>query len=217
MLTLAEELFLLTLNEKKNSIAVSSAKALPAAMVSAMLIDFFLEGRIQMVDNDKVSLVDGDSSESDYFNHLLEKIGKAKKPKKLSHWIEAFSSKPKKLEKSLVKSLIEKKVLKEKKKKLLWVTPFIDYSQADASAKFSRKRHLRAVILAGEKADLRSAILLSLLRAYELMNFIFTDDEISYARNRIEAIIRDPSLDATVHEITDKVSIASAKVIKPAD
>ena len=214
MLTLSEELFLLTMSERKSSVAVSSAQALPAVMVGAMLEELFAIGKIMLEGGEKVLIVSPSKTENEYFNHILSKIQKAKKPKKLTFWVEIFSTKPKKLEKSLVGSLIAKKVLKEKKKKLLWVIPFLDYSQADASAKFWRKRHIRAIILAGEKIDPQSAALLSLLKSCNLLDYLFTNDEMHYARKRAEELIEDPSLTKAFMAISDKVSAACAKVIE---
>ncbi|HVP22127.1 MAG TPA: GPP34 family phosphoprotein [Anaerolineaceae bacterium] len=214
MLTLAEELFLLTMNEKKSSVAVSSAQALPAALVGAMLLDLIIEGKIELIDGERVGLAKGVPSENKYLNHILEKITTARKPKKLLYWTEAFSLKPKKLEKELVKSLIAKKILKIKKKKLIWVIPFIDYSQEDASAKFWRKRHLRAIILAGEKVDPQSAALLSLLKACGLLDHLFTIDEIKYAGNRAEELFIDQSLDPVYIEMIKRVSAIAASVIE---
>ena len=213
MLTLSEELFLLTLSEKKSSVAVSSVQALPVALVGAMLAELLVIGKIMLEDGEKVLLVTPSKTENDCFNHILSRIQKAKKPKKLTFWVEIFSTKPKKLEKSLVGSLIAKKVLKEKKKKLLWVIPFLDYSQADASAKFWRKRHIRAIILAGEKIDPQSAALLSLLKSCNLLDYLFTNDEMHYARKRTEELINDPSLTGAYMAISDKVSAACEDVI----
>ncbi len=217
MLTFSEELFLLTMSERKSSVAVSSAQALPAALVGAMLAELLMIGKIMLEDGEKVLIVSRSKTENECFNHILTKIQKAKKPKKLTYWIEILSTKSKKLEKSLVDSLIAKKVLKEKKKKLLWVIPFLDYSQADASAKFWRKRHIRAIILAGEKIDPQSAALLSLLKACNLMDYLFTNDEMHYARKRSEELIADPSLNNAFVAISEKVATACEKVIETSE
>ena len=214
MLTLSEELFLLTMSERKSSVAVSSAQALPVALVGAMLTELLVISKITLEDGDKVLLVSPSKTENEYFNYVLSKIEKAKKPKRLVHWVETFSEKPNKLEKSLVDCLIAKKVLKEKKKKLLWVIPFLDYSQADASAKFWRKRHIRAIILAGETIDIQSASLLNLLISCKLMDYLFTNDEMRYAEKRAEEVIKDPSLTPVFVNISGKVSSACAKAVE---
>ena len=214
MLTLSEELFLLTLSEKKSSVAVSSSQALPVAMVGAMLVELLAIGKIKLEDEEKVKLASASLTEAEYFNIILAKIARVHKPKKLSHWVEEISLKPKKLERSLIDSLIGKKIIKEKKKKLLWVVPFLDYSQADASAKFFRKRHIRAIILAGETIDPQSAALLGLLKSCCLMEFLFTADEVRYALKRSEELIQDDSLPPAFVTVTEKVCAACSKVIE---
>jgi Golgi phosphoprotein 3 len=217
MLTLSEELFLLTMDEKKSSVTVSSVKALPTALVSTMLIELILCNKIQLDSNEKIIMVDSTSTDNKNLNRILNNIAETKKPKKLTFWAETFSSKPKNLRKELVSSLIEKKILKEKKDKLIWVIPFIDYSQADASAKFWRKRHLRAIVLAGEKIDPQSAALLSLIKACGLLDHIFTNDEMKYSRRRVQELVRDESLPPDFIETIDKISNAAALIITEAE
>ena len=213
-LTLSEELFLLTLSEKKSSVEASSAQALPVGLVGAMLVDLLAIGKIGLGEGERVSLSSPSPTENECYNYILGKIEKANKPKKLAYWVENLSAKPAKLEKRLVASLIEKKILKEKKKKLLWVLPYLDYSQADASAKFWRKRHIRAIILAGEKVDAQSAALLNLLKSCCLLEFLFTADEIRYALKRSTELMKDASLPIAFMDMTDRVCAACLRVIE---
>jgi hypothetical protein len=99
----------------------------------------------------------------------------------------------------------------------MWVIPYLDYSQADASAKFWRKRHIRAIILAGEKIDPQSAALLSLLKSCNLLDYLFTNEEMRYATKRAEELIEDPSMTKAFMAISDKVSAACAKVIETSE
>jgi len=213
MLTLSEELFLLTMNEKKNSLAVSSAHALPAALSGAIFVELIQNKMVQLDENSKVSLVEPAPADNKNADHFLKKIASAKKPKKLEYWIGVFSLQSKKLHKEIVSSLIEKKILKEKKGRLLWVIPFLDYSQADASAKFWRKRHLRAIILAGEKIDPQSAALLSLLKASGLLDHVFTNDEIKFAGKRADDLLRDEALASDFIKMLEKISTAARAAI----
>ncbi len=217
LLTLSEELFLLTMNEKRNSIAISSVQALPIALSGAIFVELIQCNKIQIDGNNRVNLVDGATTDNKNADHFLDKIAAAKKPKKLEYWIEAFSLKSKKLHKEIISSLIAKKILKERKGKLLWVIPFLDYSQADASAKFWRKRHLRAIILAGEKIDPQSAALLSLLNACSLIDHVFTKDEIKFAAKRGDELLRDQSLAPDFIELIEKISTTARALIMAAE
>jgi golgi phosphoprotein 3 len=70
------------------------------------------------------------------------------------------------------------------------VIPYSVYPQQNASAKYWIKHQLRAVVMANEKAETRTLILLSLLKACRLLNLVFTKDERKAAANQIDELVK---------------------------
>jgi hypothetical protein len=210
MLTLSEELFLLSLHERRSSLGLSPAQAFPYALAGALLVELILAGKIHLEDGKKV-VVDNTSPTGDVqLDSLLEVFQIVKKARKITYWINVFGSKSKKLQKGLTTSLLAKNILKEEKKRFLWVIPYVEYTQLDASAKFWRKQHLRAIVLADDKADEQSIVLLSLLKACNLLSNIFTEDEIKLAKKQVDELVKDEAIGQAVGEIVDEITTAAA-------
>jgi hypothetical protein len=103
--------------------------------------------------------------------------------------------------------------LNQEEKRFLWVIPYMVFPQQDASAKYWIKQHLRAVVLAGEIADAHSILVLSLVRAAGLLDFVFTRDEVKAARKRIEAITSDTILDPEVRGAVEEINAAVTALV----
>jgi golgi phosphoprotein 3 len=210
MLTLTEELFLLSLRDKKNTIGLPYSAAMPYALAGAMLVELTLAGQIQLDKDKKILPIGGPQPvQNQRLNELLVMICASGKPKKITHWINIVVGKNKKLERELLTELIDRGLLREEEKRILWVIPYTEYSQQDASVKYLRKQHLRDIVLGGQTADQRSVALLSLLKAIELLDNIFTQDEIKAALGRVKEIIKDEAIGQSVIEVLDSISSAA--------
>jgi golgi phosphoprotein 3 len=210
MLTLTEELFLLSLRDKKDTVGLPYSAAMPYALAGAMLVELALAGKVQLDKEKKVLPVGAPQwFQSPRLDDLLGMIHASEKPKKISHWINIVVGKNKKLEKELLAELIARGILKEEQKRILWVIPYTEYSQQDASVKYLRKQRLRDIVLGGQIADQQSIALLSLLKAIELLDNIFTQDEIKAAGPRVKEIIKDEAVGQSVIEILDTITSAA--------
>lgn len=210
MLTLAEELLLFSFHEKKKSVVLKPSIFLTYALAGALLAELTLQGKLCLEDNDKLIVVEGQTNDNTQSIELLDTIRAAKKPKKITHWVEVLGANNNKLQRELVEMLIAKGVLQENKKRLLWVIPYVEYSPQDVSAKFWRKQQLRGFIFGGENADQRSIALLSLLNAARILDHVFTEDEIKAARKRIENLVEDEKFGQAVIETVDAIAAAAA-------
>jgi hypothetical protein len=215
MLALYEELFLLTLNEHKSgSVTLSKSETLPYGLVGAALIDLILQGRVQLDEKSKVVLKDATPTGDSFLDNLLEKVTASnEKPKKLAYWIENLGLRGHKQQKELIAHLAEEGILSIEEKRYLWVIPYAEYSERDASAKYFIKTHLREVVLAGEKPDQRATALLSLANACGLLIHIFTVDELKLATIRVEDLVKDEVVGQAVIEAIYNISSAIVAVI----
>jgi golgi phosphoprotein 3 len=209
MLSLTEELFLLSLREKKHSVDLPYSPAMPYALAGAMLVELVLANRIQLQDGKRVVPLSSEPVESEPLNELLVSISATEKPRKITYWIHHVGIKGKRLEKHLLASLIARGILKVEEKKTLWVIPYTEYAQQDASAKYLRKQHLRDVVFSRQEADPQSVALLSLMKAADLLDHLFTPDEFKAAQTRVEAIIKDEAVGQAVIETLDAISAAA--------
>ena len=210
MFTLTEELFLLSLRDGKNSVTIPHSTTLPYALAGAMLVELTLRGNIRVENKKWVIPVDNEPVVDDErLKELLASIRSSQKPRKIAYWINQVGAKGCDLERKLQTVLLERGVLKEEKKKFLWVIPFTEYSQQDASAKYVRKQQLRDIVLGGKEADVQSVVLLSLMKSIDLLSQIFTPDEMKAASSRIDAIVKDETIGIAVIETLDTIFAAA--------
>jgi Golgi phosphoprotein 3 len=208
MLTITEELFLLSLVEKKNSVAVPSSMELGYSLAGALLVELALNGRLVFVDKQKLKVVNGLPLGIAWLDDLLEQMLKKGQPKKTTYWISMLGASPKKLIQKLLASLQSKGVLNEEEKRFLWMIPYAEYSLQNASAKYTLKQQLRAVVLGGETATSQWVILLSLLKACNMLDHLFTRDEYKSAQKQVAALTAGEAFGQAVNEVMEEVMAA---------
>lgn len=205
MLTLAEKLFLLSIDDVKGTVAVGIYGELYYGLAGGLLADLVLQGKL-VTEEDTITVSDKSPTGDDLLDETLEKIASAKKPHRTSHWISVLPSKN--LPARIAERLVVKDILRMEEKRYLWVIPFQAYPQQDASAKYWLKQHLRAVVLANEKADPRDVALLSLLKACSLSKMVFTKDERKWAQKKVEALMADEVFSPAVGEVLADIEAA---------
>ncbi|MHC1783807.1 MAG: GPP34 family phosphoprotein [Anaerolineaceae bacterium] len=210
MLTLTEELFLLSLREKKNSVAISYSADLAFGLVGAMLMELAFAGHIGLDDDRRVMLMENPNPAANQrLASVLKIIHGSTKPRKTTHWIMLIAAKGKKLKNNLLYEMLSLGFLKEEEKKVAWVLPSNKDTQVQAPVKYYRKQELREIVFLEKSANLESIALFSLMRAVNLLENIFTPDEFIMANKRVQEIITDSSVGADKLEIIEKISQAT--------
>ena len=88
------------------------------------------------------------------------------------------------------------------------------YPAMDLTTEWEMRHGIRTVVLDGEAPDARMAMLLSLVRACNLADAIFTRDERETARRRIEEIARGETIGtAVVDSLAGMEAAVAAAVI----
>lgn len=216
MLNLMEELLLLSLREKGEKGRVKfSGLDLRYGLAGAVLAELSLKGKIAWDSRHRLQVVDQTPCHDKLLNEFLAEIRHERKPRPLAEWINHLGSK-KKIRSRLIASLVAKGSLQEKAERYLWVIPSKIYTQANASAKYQVKERLRAMVLAGEKQDEYAVALLSLTRACGLLEHVFTVDEIKSARKRVDTLVQDEAIGATITEIIESISTATTAALAAA-
>ena len=210
MLTLAEAMLLLSLNEKRKTVALPASTNFSYMLAGSLLAQLRLQGLIDLNEDKVVVKPDTPPADNTLENELLDDILRSDRPRKITHWVNRFGSRGRKLQKQILENLIGKGVLKKEQKRYLWVIPYAEYAQQDASAKYWWKQHLRGIVLAGEAAGEQAIAMLNLLKAGDLLDHLFTSDEIKYARKQVDNLVEGEVFGQAVNDILEEIAAVAA-------
>jgi golgi phosphoprotein 3 len=210
MLTLYDELFLLSISDAKGEVVGSVASYLPYGLAGAVLAELALLGKVQ-AERRRLSVVDSTPAGDELLDESLALIALSDRPRTLTHWISALGAR--KMQKRIAKGLVTKNVLRVERKRILWVIPYDAHPQQDASAKYWIKGKLRTVVLAGGEADPHTVALLSLLRACHLLDLVFTKDERKAAADKINELVNGELLGEAVAQTLAELDGAAVAVM----
>ena len=187
----------------------SVAMAVHYGLGGALLANLALHKMIEIDAKGKVITFDVPPCGDEILDEAYTKIKDSNKTFKVRHWVEEFSDNIRKLQKRLAGNLVNKGVLKHEEQKYLWVIPYEAYPQLDASAKYWLKNQLREVLLTGNKADAHTIVLLSLVKACGMLQFIITRDEQKASQRRIEQLTHDEEIGKAVQDAIEMIEVAA--------
>jgi Golgi phosphoprotein 3 len=209
MLTLYEELLLLTIHEDKGIFIGSTVEALKPGLVGAILAELALSAKICVTNNHRLLLAESNPTEDPVLDEVLIVLKNSEKERKFGYWINTLNPKPEKLRRQITKSMLQKGFVTQEDDRLLWVVPSPLHAESKASSKYLVIEHLRGVVLAQEVAQPRTIAFLSLVGACGLLDLVFLRDERKVASQRINELVvyqamQDPNL-GTIQEIASAV------------
>lgn len=210
MLSLYEELYLLALDEESGTIIPVAKKTISHGLAGAVLAELSFSGKVASNEKHRLELRDAEPAEEGILSEAIQEIQKVEKPRKLVFWVSQFSERPKKIREQIAESLVSKNVLYQDDKHFFRHAAITEEEQISAPSKYEIKSILRAIILFTREADNRSIALLNLISACNLLNLVFTQDELAFAKRRIsEELIRsalkEPQMQ-TIEEIGQAVA-----------
>lgn len=206
-LNLAEELFLLALDDDEGWIATPALDTLRYGLAAALLADLALLGKIA-VEDQRISLRDPAPVGDELLDDTLLRIAESNKPRKVKYWLSALSFR--KLPKHIAQRLVALGALYEEDRRYLGVVPYAANPQQDASAKYWIKQGLRATGLTSAKPERRGVVLLSLMKGCRLLNLVFTRDERKAARKRVDELVKGEDFGAAVAQTLSDIEAAVA-------
>jgi golgi phosphoprotein 3 len=174
-----------------------------------LLAELALMGKIGVDDKKKLELLDCTLCGDELLDRTLTKIVHSDRLRKMTHWVKLFGSNSKKTYNELGERLVEKGILKKEPRKYLWVIPSEAFPEKDASAKYLIKNRLRSVVLTGKKPEPDVLALLSLVRACNMLDSIFTKDELKMARKLVDQKIQDQAIGKEVAATLQEIEAAA--------
>lgn len=203
-LPLSEKIYLLAIHPKKGGIISSAYSALDYVLLGALFLELYREEKIAF-DNKRV-VVKNTKTNNPVHRLILEKMALAKKPLKISRWMNKFTFSKKKIRKQLQKSLSAKKMIRLEDSNFL----FFRWKKAvlvNKQAAYHLQSEIENNIYKGTD-DTEQIMLLSLLKPAGLMKRIFPEKEKrKKASKKLKTMMVENQVSAAV---ADAISAAQA-------
>lgn len=210
MLTFAEEIFLLALDDREGSIKPLPVSALEYALPGALLMELAFLNRID-IDLKSLEVVNTEPTGNVLLDDVLRQIKTKSEAQPTSYWLSFFAGQAKQIQERILTQLVAKNILKIEDKKILWVFKTRRYPMIDNREIKEVTARLRGLILGDEIPDPREAVLVSLVDACRLFDDLFSDEEYERVQPRIKALAK---LDLIGQEITKSIrEIAQAMAL----
>jgi golgi phosphoprotein 3 len=214
MLTLYDELYMLSVHEDKGTYIKSVVDRVKPGLVGAVLAELALMGKIQTNDNHRLVIIDNSPTDDDLLDEALKALGESEKDRKFGYWISHLNDVVEKHHKQIVERLSQMGVLYQENDHLEWATPTPLKPDLNASSKFWLRRHIRGVVFAQEEVEQRDIALLSLIRACGLLDLVFLKDERRFASRHINELVVSVAMKSPVAQTIEEIESAIAVVVE---
>lgn len=215
-LTLAEELVLVALDDDSGALIRLPPYSLEVAVAASIVMELTLEGRID-TDPQRLFLLSSAPTGNALIDESLAEI--AARPETLStaDWLRTFAAPGPVLCDRVIQGLVERGVLTSVEKRLLWVFKTRVYPPTSGIEEREVKSRVITLLNNDEIPSPRDALLIGLLRAAGLLQWLLTDSEFERLRPRIDQLANleetSRALSNTVQEM--QLVLATAMTMLP--
>lgn len=206
MLTLYEELFILSIHEEKGTIMRTAERTLGYGLSGAIIAELALRGKVRAEENHRLEVIDSSETGDKILDKALGNIVESD-PHKVSYWVRAFLKKPGKFLNKVSEGLVSKGTLINEDSNWHWVLPYSE-EEPNASVKYLLKRRLRELVLTCGDPDLHDMALLSLAKSSNLLFLIFTRDERKTAERLIHETLIGKALAHPAAQTIEEIEAA---------
>ena len=184
MLTFAEEILLLLLDDETEDLIPLPRGVLNVTLSGAVLMDLAIRMRID-TDLETLTVVDPTPVGEELLDFVLEEVVAADAGHSTDYWVERVSQFGEAIKEKAFARLVERGILKIIDDKILWVLEIRRYPVIDDREEREVKRRILDVILSDDIPDPRDIVLICLADACSIFDEILTARELESASDRI--------------------------------
>lgn len=189
-LTIPEELFLLTVNNKTGRKAFLKSRKFDMLLAAAILMELALQQRIDS-DLENIFPDQPELTGNPILDNAFELIKNESKHKKISHWLLKLAEKAGQYREMLVSGLVSKGLLKIEKGSVFLGFTSRQYPLLINDKEITEvKTRMRELIFSHDLPDFRDVVIVSIAWYGGLISLILTDEEITAKQQRIDQLAR---------------------------
>ncbi|MDR0868559.1 MAG: GPP34 family phosphoprotein [Planctomycetota bacterium] len=190
MLTFAEELLLLALDDEEGVVRSLPQVSLDTAIAAALLEELSF---LRKIDATPTMIYVAEPSRmrfDDLLDEVLKLLIAEDYQRPIVYWLNEIVERIPRLTDRVLNGLVEKKILKRENRKIWWVFEEPCYPVADNEEILAVKTRLRRIIESDEIPMPRDATIISLARACRLFLAVFTPEERRRYAPRLDQIAK---------------------------
>ena len=211
-LHLHESILLLGLDDEKGHFH-TSLSYLNYGFASGIMVDLILAERI-VVEEKRLKVKTNALTTNKLLNEELARLQKAKKPPKVTSWLHGMVQRNSKAFKKCIEGLIQQRILKMEKKKMLWIFTVKRYPSIDLEPENSLRQRLQQIVLNGETPNMEEQMLIAIIGACSLIKEIVPDkSQRKQAKERIKTLTADDSIKKLLGDAIQEMEVVVMTVV----
>ncbi len=214
MLSFAEEMMLLLLDDKDGSFMPIPEWSMQCALAGAVLMDLALADRID-TDIDSLILVDRKSTGDSLLDPTLERIAASGEVLGARYWVENTAAYADEIREGALARLVESGILNREEDRFLWVFRSRRYPTIDGRAEREVKLRIMGVLLSDEIPDPRDIVIICLCDACGIFNELLSSRELERGRGRIDQVRKLDLIGQAVAKSVWEIQASLAMVAHP--
>ena len=190
MLTFAEEILLLLLDDDSGEFVHSPVWPRRCALAGAVLMDLALQNRVD-TDLRRLVVVDPSPSGDDLIDPILATIVEEAESHDARHWVERIADEHSDwIQEQALARLVRRGILESEGGRLLWAFRTRRYPTIDGKAEREVKLRIMQVLFGDEIPGPREIVIVCLADACHIFGHVLTEKELDQARDRIDVVRR---------------------------
>ena len=187
MLTFAEEILLLFLDDDSGKFENMYYEEFKYALAGAVLMDLALRGKID-TDLEKLSVADPTPTGEKILDGFLKEISDTEEEMNTFYWVSEIAKSGAEIRDMALESLVDRGILRVEEKKILWVIGVRRYPTVDDTQEKEVRKRLSDLLNSDEIPTPHDVVLVSLADTFELFPHIIGEYEAKKLAPRIEQI-----------------------------
>jgi hypothetical protein len=209
VLNCAEELILLALDDESGAFHRTTNVNFNLALVGALLMDLALRNRID-VDLNHIYVINKDKTGDRFLDHILEILAQPETSGDTAKLVRYLYNSLEYLRDKLLESLDQKGIIRVSESKVLWLFNKRRYPVIDNKEETEVLTRIRETVLTDVIPEPKDLALIALVNTCDLMDKLFSKEELAEHQERIEILRRMDLIGHAVNKIIEEVQIMIA-------
>ena len=216
MLTFAEEILLLFLDDETGKFENMYYEEFKYALAGAVLMDLAVRGKID-TDLEKLRVSDPSPTGETILDGFLKEIVETEEEMNTFFWVSEIAKKGAEIREMALDSLVQRGILRVEEKKILWVIGVRRYPTVDDSQEKEVRRRITELLNSDEIPSPHDVVLVSLADTFDLFPQILSKYDAKKLAPRIEQISKLDLIGQSVSHVLKRLREikADAYVLHP--